>query len=628
MLNIHQKYCTEEFDEKGRVTKFRVHRPDDFNYAYDVIDVIGAAEPDKVAQQWCNPEGEEHAIRFSELASWSNRVANYLRGEGIGKGDKVLVILRRHYQFWICALALNKLGAVLVPATFMLKEHDVEYRLEACEAKAVITTTAGDIAQVIDNVFEADAARGMATGEGVACDGGAPGGEGGPRFQHIKRFLVNGAQPDLDGAGAERNEREDALFGPALSGPDGLFAAWCRRPGWLDLNSGVRAASAELDRVPTHADDPMLMYFTSGTSGNPKMALHSCDYPLGHITTAKYWHGVDPEGVHFTIADTGWAKTAWGKFYGQWLMEGCQLVYDFDRFHAPEILSLVARYHVTTFCCPPTMYRMMSLEDVDAYDLTSVKRFSTAGEALNPDLFEFWKNHIGKAIYEGFGQSESPVIVATMLWMEPRPGSMGKPVPFANIEIQRPDGSRCNPGEPGEICVQCNPRPVGIVCEYFKAPEKTAEAFRGGWYHTGDEAWVDEDGYFWYVGRNDDVIKSSGYRIGPFEIESVLLEHEAVCECAVTGVPDPLRGKAVKATIVLMPGFTGGEELTRELQAWVKRKTAPYKYPRIIEYVEELPKTFSGKVRRVEIRANDAANDVRSTDALDEDDAPVPGATA
>lgn len=593
MLNIHQRFCTETFDDAGRVTSFRARRPDTFNYAYDVIDQIGAGEPDKLALRWCNPEGEEHAVRFSELTTWSNKVANYLRDNGVGQGDKVLVILRRHYQFWVCALALMKLGAVMVPATFMLKEHDLDYRLEAAEVTAVITTTSGDIAQVVDDVIAADAAR--------AC----------PRFGRITRFLVNAAQPDLDGAGHERTERDDALWGPALSGTEGLFAAWCRRPGWLDLNTGARGASDALERVDTHADDPMLMYFTSGTSGQPKMALHSHDYPLGHITTAKYWHGIDPEGVHLTIADSGWAKTAWGKFYGQWLMEGCQLVYDFDRFHADEILSLVARYHLTTFCCPPTMYRMLSLaEDFDSYDLSSVERFTTAGEALNPDLYNFWVEHVGKPIYEGFGQTETPVIVANLLGSTPKPGSMGRPVPFANIEIQRPDGSRCTPGEPGEICIECNPRPMGIVREYYKEPAKTEKLFRGGWFHTGDVAWVDEDGYFFYEGRDDDVIKSSGYRIGPFEIESVLLEHEAVKECAVTGVPDPLRGKAVKATVVLMDGFSGSEELTRELQTWVKRRTAPYKFPRIVEYVDELPKTFSGKIRRVEIRTTDAERGV------------------
>ena len=631
MLNIHQRFCTETFDDQGRVTSFRARRPDDFNYAYDVIDAIGAGEPDKLAMHWCNPEGERHDIRFSELATWSNKVANYLREQGVRQGDKVLVILRRHYQFWICALALAKLGAVMVPATFMLKEHDVEYRLEAAGVSALIATSVGDIAQVIDNVFAVDAARGAgeggagvtdaaseagAVGEASVGTPSAAGSDGapapaGPRFQRITRFLVNGAQPDLDGAGASVTTRDDALFGEALSGADGLFSAWARRDGWLDLNTGARAASPELTRVPTCADDAMLMYFTSGTSGNPKMALHSHDYPLGHITTAKYWHGIEPDGVHFTIADSGWAKTAWGKFYGQWLMEGCQLIYDFDRFRAEEILSLVARYQLTTFCCPPTMYRMLSLApDFDSYDLSSVNRFTTAGEALNPDLFQFWLEHTGKAIYEGFGQTETPVIVANLLGSEPRPGSMGKPVPFANIEIQRPDGTRCNPGEPGEICIECNPRPMGIVREYYRDPAKTEKLFRGGWFHTGDVAWVDEDGFFFYEGRDDDVIKSSGYRIGPFEIESVLLEHEAVRECAVTGVPDPLRGKAVKATIVLSEGFTGSEELTRELQTWVKRKTAPYKYPRIVEYVSELPKTFSGKIRRVEIRATDAERGV------------------
>ena len=595
MRNIHQRYCTETFDENGRLTSFRAHCPEDFNFAYDVVDDIGANDPDRMAMIWCNPEGEEHRLRFSDFMKLSDKAANFLSAQGIGRGDKVIVILRRHYAFWVTALALCKIGAVMVPATFMLKEHDLDYRLRASGAKAIVATSVGDIAQICDNVFAA------------AEDAGKP-------FEGVRRFLMNGAQFNIKGG--QGTEADAELAGPALSGPQGLFAAWCRRPGWIDYNTGVREAPAQWERRATSADGPMLMYFTSGTSGEPKMALHDMRYPLGHITTAKYWHGVEADGgVHLTIADTGWAKTAWGKFYGQWLMEACQLVYDFDRFHASEILGLVGKYRITTFCCPPTMYRMLSLEDVDAYDLSSVHRYTTAGEALNPDLFEFWKQHTGKEIYEGFGQTESPVIVANMVGSTPRPGSMGRPVPFANIEIQRDDGSRCDPGETGEICIECNPRPVGIVREYYLAPEKTAEAFRGGWYHTGDVAWVDEDGYFWYVGRNDDVIKSSGYRIGPFEIESVLLQHGAVRECAVTGVPDPVRGKAVKATVVLAPGFAPSEALTRELQAWVKSQTAPYKYPRIVEYVDELPRTFSGKIRRVEIRQNDAERGVTHDDS-------------
>ena len=317
---------------------------------------------------------------------------------------------------------------------------------------------------------------------------------------------------------------------------------------------------------------------------------------------------MQPDGVHFTIADTGWGKAVWGKYYGQWLMEACVLTYDFDRFNAGEILSLISKYQVTTLCCPPTMYRLMMSENFDAYDLSSLQYSTTAGEALNPDLFNFWKEHTGLTIYEGFGQTETPLTIANLKHSTPRSGSMGKPVPLYDVEIQRDDGSRCNTGETGEICIRMEPRPAGIMMEYYRDPEKTANAIYDGWYHTGDTAWVDEDGYFWYVGRNDDVIKSSGYRIGPFEIESELLEHEAVRECAVTGVPDPVRGFAVKATVVLADGFEGSDELTRELQAWVKHRTAPYKYPRIVEYVDALPKTVNGKIRRVAIRQKDGAD--------------------
>ena len=399
---------------------------------------------------------------------------------------------------------------------------------------------------------------------------------------------------------------EDELVGPVLSGERGICAAAVQREGWHDFNSGVRQASDELEHVNTLAADPMLMYFSSGTSGNPKMVLHNSTYAVAHLVTAKHWHNVDPEGLHFTIADTGWGKAVWGKFYGQWLMEACVFTYDYDRFHAGELLSLISQYNITTLCCPPTMYRLFMQEGVDKYDLSTLKYSTTAGEALNPDIFDYWKEHTGLVIYEGFGQTETPLTVANLVNSTPRSGSMGKPSPLYEVEIQRADGSRCNPGETGEICIKIDPQPAGIMMCYYRNEERTAAAMYDGWYHTGDTAWVDEDGYFWYVGRNDDVIKSSGYRIGPFEIESVLLEHEAVRECAVTGVPDPVRGKAVKATIVLQDGIHGSEMLTKELQTWVKHKTAPYKYPRIIEYVEELPKTVNGKIRRVAIRENDA----------------------
>ncbi len=385
----------------------------------------------------------------------------------------------------------------------------------------------------------------------------------------------------------------------------GSLALSAEREGWLDFNTGVRNASDIFERRETRAADPMLMYFSSGTSGNPKMVLHDSLYSLGHLMTAKHWHNVRPDGLHFTIADTGWGKAVWGKFYGQWLMEACVLTYDFDRFHAGEILDLIGRYNVTTFCAPPTMYRLMMQEDLSAFNLSSLEYSTTAGEALNPDLFDFWQEHTGLTIFEGFGQTETPLTIGNLTNSTPRPGSMGKPVPLYEVAILREDGTRCDTGETGEICISIDPHPAGIMMEYYADPEKTASAMHDGWYHTGDTAWADEDGYYWYVGRNDDVIKSSGYRIGPFEIESVLLEHDAVKECAVTGVPDELRGAAVKATIVLAPGFTPTDGLTRELQMWVKSQTAPYKYPRIIEYVEQLPRTVNGKIRRVAIREAD-----------------------
>lgn len=582
MLNIHKQYCTEKFDENGNLTSFRTNVGDHFNFAYDVMDAIGAGEPERRAMIWRNPEGEAHDLRFSDFSRWSNKAANFFYAQGIRKGDRVMVILRRHYSFWIVSLALTKIGAIVVPATFMLKEHDVTYRIQAAGLAAIVTTTVGTISDVIDE----------------SCDRLAAAGEPCP-----KRFLINGAQPDVPSSDACRWDHD--LFGERLSGPEGLFAAPCTRDGWIDASTGIRNASDQLERIPNNTRDPFLIYFTSGTSGEPKMALHDHGYAAAHLSTAKYWHAVDPEGIHLTVADTGWAKCTWGKFYGQWFMEACQLVYDYDRFCGSEILGLIQDYHLTTFCCPPTMWRLLSREDVDSFDLSSIKRFTTAGEALPPDQFNFWLEHTGHRIYEGFGQTESPVIIANIDGMEPRPGSMGKPVPFATIKLLRPDLTECAPHEPGEICIKCDPRPDGIVKEYFGNAEKTADAFRGGWYHTGDTAYADEDGYYYYCGRNDDLIKSSGYRISPFEVESALNLHPAVHECAVTGVPDKLRGFAVKATIVLESGIDGNDDLKRELQRWAKDKTAPYKYPRVIEFVDSLPRTFSSKIRRAEIRKQD-----------------------
>ena len=566
MRNINERYVDEAYDKRGRLTKFDVHTPRDFNFGYDVVDDIAVNDPDRRAMVWCNPEGEEHVFTFADMKYWSDKTASFLAAQGIGRGDFVMVILRRHYQFWFTAVALAKLGAVMVPATFMLKPRDVAYRVNGADIKAAIVTDLGDIADAVD-----------------AVAGDCP---------SLKtRILVNGGAGGLG-------------CSVPVPGPDDICTLTASREGWVDFNSGVTAASEDFGRVATLAADPMLMYFSSGTSGEPKMVLHDSEYAIAHLITAKHWHCVEPDGLHFTIADTGWGKAVWGKFYGQWLMEAAVLTYDFDRFHAGEILSLIPKYQVTTFCCPPTMYRMIMQEGVDAFDLSSLVHTTTAGEALNPDLFDYWLEHTGLTIYEGFGQTETPLTIANLRNSQPRSGSMGKPVPLYETKVLDDEGRPCDVGRAGEICIRIDGdgNAPGIMMEYYRNEAKTASAKHDGWYHTGDVAWFDEDGYLWYVGRNDDVIKSSGYRIGPFEIESVLLEHEAVRECAVTGAPDPLRGKAVKATIVLAKGFKPSDALTRELQQWVKNQTAPYKYPRIVDYVSELPKTVNGKIRRAAIR--------------------------
>jgi acetyl-CoA synthetase len=575
MRDINLRYVDETYDEDGLLAKFGLHYPQNFNFGYDVVDDIATSDPDRPAMVWCNPEGEEHVFTFADMKRWSDKTANYFKSLGIGRGDTVMVILRRHYQFWFAAAALHKLGAILVPATFMLKEHDLAYRVNSASIKALVCTSAGDIAQVADNV-QAD------------C----------PSLE--TKIILNGA------GGGTLVGGDTTGIGPALSGPQGICAARIERAGWLDFNEGVSAASEVFERVETDVRDPFLLYFSSGTTGNPKMVLHDSAYALAHIPTAKHWHNVVSDGgIHFTIADTGWGKAVWGKLYGQWLMEACVFTYDFDRFSGAEILSLIHRYRITTLCCPPTMYRLMMQDGLEGFDLSCLSYCTTAGEALNPDLFEGWREHTGVALTEGFGQTETPVLVCNTVGMVPKAGSMGKPSPQYAVELHDDDGNLCPPGQTGEIVVKIDPRPDGIMMCYHRDEKKTAEAMHDGWYHTGDIAWADEDGYFWYVGRNDDVIKSSGYRIGPFEVESVLLEHDAVSECAVTGVPDPVRGTAVKATIVLCEGYEPAEELTRELQSWVKKRTAPYKYPRIIDYVPELPKTVNGKIRRAAIREND-----------------------
>lgn len=546
MLHVNERYVDETRDEKGNVVDYQYKYPENFNFAYDVVDAIAEAEPGRRAMIWCNPCGEEHVFTYGDLKRYSDKTANMLRAKGIGKGDMVMVVLKRHYQFWFTILALHKLGAVIIPATFLLTKHDIVYRVNSASVKAVICTGQGDVAAHFD--------------------------ESAPECPTLQtKLMVNG-----------------------------------ERDGWEDFMTEMEKALESFARVPTLASDPMILYFSSGTTGNPKMALHPYTYALGHLATAKYWHNVDPEGIHFTIADTGWGKAVWGKLYGQMFMESCVFVYDFEKFVASDILDKVSQYGVTSLCCPPTMFRFFLQEDVKSWDLSRLTYCTIAGEALSPDVFNKWYEATGIKLMEGFGQTETTLLIANLVGMEPKPGSMGKPIPQYDVMIVDEDGQPVQPGVTGEIVVKLDHgKPLGLFDCYYRDEKRTKEAMHDGLYHTGDTAWMDEDGYYWYVGRTDDVIKSSGYRIGPFEIESVLAEHPAVLECAVTGVPDPLRGNVVKATIVLRPGFAASEELKKELQNHVKKETAPYKYPRVVEFVDELPKTVNGKIRRVEIRQND-----------------------
>ena len=548
MLDLNKNFVDEVYDENGHVVDYTLKCPENFNFAYDVVDAIAAAEPDKRALLWCNPAGEERIFTYGDLKYYSDKTANMLREKGIKKGDMVMVILKRHYQFWFTILALHKLGAVIIPATFMLQKHDIVYRANAATIKAVVCTGDGDIAEQVDEAL--------------------------PECPSIKtRIIVNG-----------------------------------KRDGWDDFMTDMEKADSHLERVDTKYYEPMIVYFSSGTTGNPKMAMHAHTYALAHLTTAKYWHDVTADSVHLTIADTGWGKAVWGKLYGEMFMESCVFVYDYDKFHASEILSILEKYKITSLCCPPTMFRFMLQEDVSSYNLSSLKYCTIAGEALNPDVFNKWYEETGIKLMEGFGQTETTLLIANRVGMEPKPGSMGKPMPHYDVDIVDEDGKPVPPGVTGEIVVHTEPKvPFGLFKGYYRDEKKTAEAWHDGLYHTGDTAWKDEDGYLWFVGRADDVIKSSGYRIGPFEVESALMTHPAVIECAITGVPDEIRGQVVKATIVLSKEYKNraGEELVKELQNHVKKVTAPYKYPRVIEFVEELPKTISGKIRRVEIRKND-----------------------
>ena len=551
MQGLNLKYVNEETDEKGTLVKYSLNVPDDFNFGYDIVDEMARLEPDKRAMVWCNPAGEEHVFTFADIKRYSDKTANVLRGLGIKKGDMVMLILRRHYEFWFSIVALHKIGAVVIPATNLLTTKDLAYRFNAAGVKAVICTSDGQVSDYVDEAQKESPSLKV-------------------------KVLVQG-----------------------------------EKPGWVSFTQAVEAASEHFER-PTGAEatrvtDPMLSYFTSGTSGLPKLVCHDFSYPLAHIITAKQWHNVDPDGLHLTVAETGWGKAVWGKLYGQWIMEAAVFVYDFEKFDPADLLSKMEKYRITTFCAPPTIYRFFIKQGMEGYDLSSLKYATIAGEALNPEVFKRFYEYTGLKLMEAFGQTETTVTVGNLWGMEPKPGSMGKPSPLYDVDIVDEDGNPVPAGEVGEIVLHTTEgkKQPGLFIGYYRDPERTRAAWHDGLYHTGDTAWRDEDGYFWYVGRTDDVIKSSGYRIGPFEIESVLMEHPAVLECAVTGTPDPVRGQVVKATIVLMKGYEPSEKLTKEIQNYVKHQTAPYKYPRVIEYVESLPKTISGKIRRVAIREKD-----------------------
>ena len=531
-------------EESGALKKISFKNEEKFNFAFDVVDALGRRKPDKLAMVHVAEDGTEHRFTFKDMKKESARAANYFKSLGIKRGDRVMLVLKRHYQFWFAILGLHKLGAVAIPAPNQLLEKDFKYRFDAGKVKAILCTADGEVKEAVEAAA-------------LQC----------PTLEH--KILVGGT-----------------------------------REGWHNFNEEYTIFSSHFARGENApcGSDPMLMYFTSGTSGYPKIAAHSYKYPLGHFITAKYWHQVNPEGLHFTISDTGWAKAMWGKLYGQWLCEAAIFVYDFDRFNAENILPLFAKYGITTFCAPPTMYRMLIKQDISRFDLSSIEHASTAGEALNPEVFRQFEKNTGLKIMEGFGQSESTLIVGNLAGGSHKLGSMGKPVPLYDVHLLSPEGEEVKLGETGEICINISEGlPCGLAYAYEANEEVTRETWRDGFYHTGDIAWMDEDGFLWYVGRADDVIKSSGYRIGPFEIENVIMELPYVLECGVSAAPDEVRGQVVKASIVLVKGTEGTDELKREIQNYVKSKTAPYKYPRIVEFRESLPKTTSGKIIRKQL---------------------------
>lgn len=546
---IAGKFISTAKDENGILSAIEFHNDTHFNFAYDVVDVLGKTKPDKLAMLHIAEDGTERRITFRDMMLYSNKAANYFRYLGIRRGDRVMLVLKRHYQFWFAILALHKIGAIAIPATNLLVKKDFEYRFKAGQIDAVLCTADGKVANEVERA----------------------------------------------------SRTYDGLKAKIMVGNSTL-------KGWSNFKRDIRFFSPEFKRPVNAAggDDPMLMFFTSGTTSYPKIAAHSYKYALGHFITAKYWQQVDPEGIHFTISDTGWGKALWGKLYGQWLCEAAVFTYDFEEFYASQILQMIEKYKITTFCAPPTVYRVMVHMKLDKFDLSSLKNVATAGEALNPEIYDKFYQATGLKIMEGFGQTETTLAIGNLAGMEPKPGSMGKPSPQYTIRIMRPDETFCEPGETGEIVISVeNGTPEGLFLGYYLDERRTESVCYHGFYHTGDTAYMDEDGFLWYVGRADDVIKSTGYRVGPFEIESEIMKLPYVVECAVTSVPDPMRGQAIKASVVLTEETEPSDALKREMVKFFKLNLASYKRPKIIEFVKELPKTVSGKIRRVEIKEKD-----------------------
>jgi acetyl-CoA synthetase len=572
-----EKYLSRiQFDSYDDFYKnYSLNIPAQFNFAYDVIDELANTKANERALVWCDEKGADATFTFADMKKRSDQAANVFAEAGIKKGDAVMLILKRRHEYWPILLALHKLGAVAIPATHLLTTKDIVYRCQAADVAGIVCV---DEQNVLFHINEAEMK--------MKAENKCP-----LRFKAFIRSVHTDKNLDIAGVVEKQIKTETR---------------------WQDFNATMENASSTFVRpvgndAPKN-DDIMLLYFTSGTTGMPKMVSHNFVYPLGHILTAKFWQNIQEGGLHLTVADTGWAKAAWGKIYGQWLSEGIVFVYDYDKFDPPAMLSIVSKYKVNTFCAPPTIYRFFIKEDLSTYDFSALRYCCVAGEPLNPEIYEQFKAATGLKLMEGYGQTEMTVSLATYPWMTPKPGSMGKPSPGYDIDVIREDGSSCDMGEEGQVIVRLDKRkPAGMFDGYYRDDALTSKVFHDDAYFTGDMAWRDEDGFYWFVGRSDDVIKSSGYRIGPFEVESALLEHPAVLECAVTGVPDPDRGTVVKATIILAKGFTASDELKKELQNHVKTTTAPYKYPRIVEFVTELPKTISGKIRRVQIREEDSS---------------------